>query len=154
MKTSSTKLTRLGISDCLLAAAIYFLALANSTFAVVILTGYVLMFEPNRWLRMSAIKALAVLLLFVLVFAVVGVLPTGLGMLRNLLNIFDESPIRFFSAVDRIFSIITSALGLIQMLLFLLLGFKALKHETIVLGQIDELIAKHMPKEKDPTAQG
>jgi len=103
---------------------------------------------------MSAIKALAVLLLFVLVFAVVGVLPTGLGMLRNLLNIFDESPIRFFSVVDRIFSIITSALGLIQMLLFLLLGFKALKHETIVLGQIDELIAKHMPKEKDPTAQG
>jgi len=99
---------------------------------------------------MSAIKALAVLIAFALITAVVGLIPAGFRMLSDFFSIFTLR-FEFFSAITTIFSIINTALGVVQTVLLLLLGIKAFKHETIALGQIDDLIAKHMPKEKEQT---
>jgi len=100
---------------------------------------------------MSAIKALAVLIVFALITAVVGLIPAGFRMLSDLFGIF-ALRLGFFSAIAAIFSIINAVMGVVQTVLLLLLGFKALKHETIALGPIDDLIAKHMPKEKEQTS--
>jgi len=139
------KMTRLGISDCLLAAAIFFLAILSLWVPVVLLTGYVLLFESNRWLRTSAVKALAVLILFSLVTTAIGFIPAGFAMMGG----FILGAI--FGIFTGIFSFIVAVFRILQMVLLLLLGVKALKRETIGLGPIDDLIAKHMPREKEPT---
>ena len=51
--------TKLGISVGLLGAAIYFTSLFSGYLVPVILTGYVLLFEENDWLRKNAVKAVA-----------------------------------------------------------------------------------------------
>jgi len=140
------KMTRLGISDCLLAATIFFLAILSLWGPVVLLTGYVLLFESNRWLRTSAVKALAVLILFHLVTTAIGFIPVGFTMMGGFLSIL-EVAFRIFSGI---FLFIISMLGILRMALLLLLAFKALKRETMSLGPIDDLIAKHMPREKEP----
>ena len=49
---------KLGISVGLLGAAIYFTSLFSGYLVPVILTGYVLLFEENDWLRKNAVKAM------------------------------------------------------------------------------------------------
>ena len=143
------KMTRLGISDCLLASAIFFLAILSLWVPVVLLTGYVLLFESNRWLRVSAVKALAILIIFQLVATVIGFIPASLTMMGGFLSIFAA----IFGIFTGIFSLTVAVMRVLQMILLLLLAVKALKRETIGLGPLDDLIAKHMPKEKDPTTQ-
>jgi uncharacterized membrane protein YbhN (UPF0104 family) len=58
--------TKLGISVGLLGAALYFLGLL-SFLGLLILSGYVLLFETNEWLRRSAVKAVAVVIGFALI---------------------------------------------------------------------------------------
>lgn len=55
---------KLGISVGLLGAAIYLTALSGSLLGLLVLAGYVLLVEDNQWLRLSAVKAVAVYLFF------------------------------------------------------------------------------------------
>ena len=69
---------KLGISVGLLGAAIYLTALSGSLLGLLVLAGYVLMVEDNQWLRLSAVKAVAVYLFFTFVIQAVGYVPDGM----------------------------------------------------------------------------
>lgn len=51
--------TKLGISVGLLGTMVYFAALFGGYTPVILLAGYVLLFEENEWLKKAAIKAVA-----------------------------------------------------------------------------------------------
>lgn len=56
--------TKLGISAGLLGAVLYFMGIFSGYLLVVLLAAYVLVYEENGWLKQSAVRAVAILLVF------------------------------------------------------------------------------------------
>ena len=134
--------TKLGITVGLLGSAMYFMGLFSGYFAVVLLAGYVLLFEQNAWLRRSAVKAIALMILFSLLGTVLNLIPDVCNVINNFSSIFNG---RFsIVALDRFFAALVSVINVIEKILFMGLGLKALSQGTIVIPMIDKFISKHM----------
>lgn len=134
--------TKMGISVGLLGAMLFAAALFGGYVAVILLAGYVLLYEENMWLKRSAVKAVALLVCFSVLNAVLGLIPGLISFIDDICNVFGGSFSILF--ISRIINVITSALSLIKIVLFLLLGFKALGQGTIKVPVVDDLINKHM----------
>ena len=143
------KKTRLGIAVGLLGAAIYFMSMI-STLALVILAGYVLIFEENPWLKKSAVKAVIISVVFSIASLFISMGTNVFNILNVMLDWFD-GPFNFikfrFKYPFGIETILRNALTLLENILFLILGFKALKQGSIKIGFIDNIINKYMDQE-------
>lgn len=133
--------TRIGISAGMLAAAIYFLGLFSGMLTALILVGYVLMFEDNGWLRKNALRAMILMILFSLITAVIGFIPSMISFVNNVFSAFGSYfTLNFVSRmIDALLIIINS----IEKLLFIILGFVALSQKTFFIPIIDQFIDKH-----------
>lgn len=136
------KQTKLGISVGLLGAAIYFMGLFSGYWVAVLLAGYILLFEENEWLKKAAVKAVSLLVFFSLFVLVINLIPNAISFINNIVAVFGGN----FSAVvlSRIVTVIVSALDIIEKILFILLGIKALNQGTISVPIVDKLINKYM----------
>lgn len=135
--------SRLGLSVGMVAAGVYFIALFGGYLALSLFVGYILLIEPNPWLRKTAVKAFVVCLAFSLISTIFGFIPTAFGMLMDALLIFDVNVSALY-VVNNLTSIIHSIIDLVRTILLLVLGFMAFNQSTIPLGPIDNLIHKHM----------
>lgn len=134
--------TRLGISVGLLGAAIYFLGLFSGYMVAVLLTGYVLLFEENEWLKKGAVKAVALMAFFSLLTAVINLIPNAMSFINSIVSAFGGNFYIMF--IDNLIDAIVIALSVIEKLLFIGLGLKALNQGTISVPIVDQLIAKYM----------
>lgn len=143
------KKAKLGISVGLMGAAIYFMGLI-STLGLVILAGYVLLFEENPWLKKSAVKAVILSVAFSLISVVISSGDNVFGILNTMLD-WADGPFDFikfqFKYPFDIDILLTNALDLLENILFLILGFKALRQDSIKIGFMDNFINKHMDQE-------
>ena len=134
--------TRLGISVGLLGAAIYFMGLFSGYLLAVLLAGYVLLFEENSWLRKNAVKAMSVMAVFSLLITVLNLVPNAIGFINDFVSIFGGS---FYVAfLSNLISAAVAALNIIEKLLIIGLGVKALTQGTIAVPVVDNLINKYM----------
>ena len=134
--------TRLGISVGLLGAAIYFMGLFSGYLLAVLLAGYVLLFEENSWLRKNAVKAMSVMAVFSLLITVLNLVPNAIGFINDVVSIFGGS---FYVAfLSNLISAAVAALNIIEKLLIIGLGVKALTQGTIAVPVVDNLINKYM----------
>ena len=134
--------TKIGVSVGLLGAVIYFMGLFSGYLATLLLAGYVLLFEENEWLRKSAVKAVALMVVFSLAATVMNLIPNVIGVLDNLISIFGGSfHIGFLSSL--VYAI-TGALDILEKLLFMALALRALTQGTIAVPIVDGLITKYM----------
>lgn len=107
---------------------------------VFLLTAYILLMEENVWLKKTAVKTVAVLMVFSLLNAVLGLIPDLISVISSIFNIFNGSfSIRILSSI---ISAARSVLGFLETLLLLGLGFKALNQGTIKIPMIDKLVDK------------
>jgi len=136
--------TKLGISIALFGASLYFVGLFG-IFPLVILAGYVLLFEANDWLKWTAIKAVAVVLLFTIISSFLSLIANSTSLLNDIVLLFRGS--FDISALNRIISILRTVISFIQTLILLILGFKALKLKNVKIGVVDKTITKHMYEE-------
>lgn len=134
--------TRLGISVGMLGAAIYLTGLFSGYFVVVVLAGYALLFEENWWLKRNAVKAVALMVFFSLLITMINLIPNMLGVISNIVAIFGG--VFSVSALDYFVSAVVSIIEIIQKILFVGLGIKALSQGTIAVLVIDNLINKYM----------
>lgn len=133
--------TKLGISVGLLGAALYFLGLFSGYLVTVLLAGYVLLCEKDEWLKRAAVKAVSVLMLFSLASAVIGLIPNLITFIDCVFSVFGGDFHIYF--ISNIVNVITTALSILQKLLLLGLGWKAVKQETITVPVIDKVIDKY-----------
>lgn len=133
--------TRLGISVGLLGAATYLAAYFDGFFPVLVIAGYVLMFEENEWLRRTVVKAAAVMFCFSFLIALIGLLPDVLGIIGTTVAMFDGT--FSYGVVNSIVSIVYQILEIIRTCLFLMLGAKALNQGTVAVPFVDKLINKY-----------
>lgn len=132
--------TKLGVTVALFGAAIYFISLFGGYTPVIILGGYVLLMEENVWLKKAAVKSVAVLTMFALFSALLGLIPGVISFVDDIFNIFGG----YFTigVVSAIVNMLLSALSLLRTLLFILLGLKALNQGDISVPGIDKLVNK------------
>lgn len=133
--------TKLGITVGLMGAALYFIGLINF-FGLIILSGYVLLFETNEWLKRSAVKAVAIVVGFSLVSIVIGFGNDVFDVLNGVLSWFKvPSVLAWPFNLD---SIIVNAINALEKLILITLGFKAFSQSSISVGPIDKVINKNM----------
>lgn len=132
--------SKLGISVALIGAALYFLGLFSGYLAVILLAGYVLLMEENVWLRKTAVKSVALLVLFSLISSVLGLIPSLVNFIDDIFNIFGGNfAIRFLT---NIINMLRSGINIIQIVVFLILGLKALNQGTVGIPLIDKMVDK------------
>lgn len=79
------KKTKLGISVGLLGASIYFMSMI-STLGLIIMAGYVLLFEENPWLKKSAVKAVFITVAFSLISVLISMGNNLFGILNTMIS--------------------------------------------------------------------
>jgi len=134
--------TKLGISVGMLGAALYFMGIFSGYLLVTILAVYVLLYEENGWLKQCAVRSVAILVLFSFGVTVIKLIPDAMDFIDDIVAIFGGH-FRIVM-ISNIVSVIVSALNLIEKLLLLWLGIKALKQESISVPVIDKLLDKYM----------
>ena len=138
--------TKLGITVGLFGAAIYLMTHFGGYIPLILLGGYVLLFEPNEWLRRTAVKAAVLKVMFSLLYLAVSFLPTVLSMCSSMLRVFD-SEFNYY-AVSNLFDALRGGVEIFELILFVILGIKALNQGTIVIGFVERIINKFMPRDE------
>ncbi len=133
--------TKLGISVGLMGALLYFAALLGGWTPLLLIAGYVLICESDTWLRKTAVTAVLLMLVFYLVSILVNIFPNLLGLLDDLLRIFNKSV--SLPVLNRIVNFLSSFINLAEKVVFILLGALALEQKGIKLGFVDKFIDKH-----------
>lgn len=134
--------TRLGITVGALGAITFFTGIFSGYMVAVILAGYVLLFEENAWLRRSVVKAVVLMAFFSVLVAILNLIPDAISFIGNIASVFNG---RFALAkVSQIITVLTSGINIVEKVLFLGLGIKALSQGTIVIPFIDSLVSKYM----------
>ncbi len=134
--------TRLGISCGLLAATVYFVSLFSGYLGAAVLVGYILLFEGDMWLRHNAIKAFALMICFSLLGAFIGFVPSGLEILERLIRLLDG---KFeYYEINSIVYLVSSILSVIEKILFIVLGIKAVNGKSVNIPFVDNLLAKYV----------
>lgn len=132
--------TKLGISVGLLGAAVYFFGFFGGSVATILIAAYILLMEENSWLKKSAVKAVALWIVFALISAVLGFIPDIIGFVDSIFNIFGGS--FHISFLTNIVYMLRNGLDIVEKVLFLLLGLKALNQGTVPVPGIDKLVDK------------
>lgn len=134
--------TRFGITVSLLGAAIYFMGLFGGFLVTALLTAYVLLFEENEWLKKSAVKAVALMVVFSILSVLIYLIPNVINFIDNVVGIFGGS--FYINLVSSLANAAASALDIIEKVLFIGLGIKALNQGNIAVPVVDKLIDKYM----------
>ncbi len=134
--------TRLGISVGMLGAAIYLTGLFSGYVVAVLMAGYVLLFEENSWLRRSAVKAVSLMVFFSFITVLINLIPNAISSINYIASMFGSSFYAVF--ITNLVSAVTSIIDIIEKLLFIGLGVKALNQGTITAPVVDKLVSKYM----------
>ncbi|NLL93891.1 MAG: hypothetical protein GX225_07145 [Clostridiales bacterium] len=141
--------TKLGLSNCMVAGIIFLLALvtnfmsASIIFAwpLVLLVAYVLLKEEDLWLKASAVKAVLVVLLFMMIPICFSFVNNIIQFINFFLGIAEATPIRDGWGVIAFFEML---FDIAEKIFLGLLAIMAFKGKTIKLPIVDGLIRKHL----------
>ena len=133
-------LSKLGVSVTVLAALMYFCGYFGGYLVTIALGLYILLVEEDLWLKKSAVRAISLLVLFSLLEALLGFIPTFMDIIRSLLNIFGTDFGLYI--VDNIVNFFRLWLGVIEKAVFILFGILAVFGIPKKLPLIDTIVKK------------
>ncbi|MCL2372489.1 MAG: hypothetical protein FWC78_03705 [Defluviitaleaceae bacterium] len=134
--------TRLGITIKLFGAGLYFLGII-SIIPLVLAAGYVLLFEENQWLQRVAVKAIAVVILFAILSALLGLASNSVNAITDFTNGIFNGTLNL-NIILRIIGFLARVLSVVQAAVLLLLGFRALKMRDVGVPGVDSAINSNM----------
>jgi len=141
--------TKIGISAGAFAALTFLLALYGGIFVTVVAAGYVFIAEKNEWLKTTVAKAVALSLAFSILSTLIWAIPNVISCLNEMIGIFSEESRIPTGKLSDIFSFLSTVLGILEKVFFLILALLAVKMKTIKIGIIDNFVAKHLLSEND-----
>ena len=133
--------TKLGISVGIFGAAVYFMGIINYI-PLVILAGYILLMEENKWLRKAAVKAVAIIMIAALVPALLGMLSYVFDFVNIIIG-WVRIDFKFGYPLN-INGLINTVVYFVRDGLLLACGYCALSLGTVKVGFIDKLIDKNI----------
>lgn len=136
--------TELGISVCLLGAAVYWSGMFNEL-AACLLAGYILLKEKDAWLRIAAVKSVIIIIGFAILNGGISVIQNTLSGFDNFLSLVGTYPIGY-TGLHQLCTFLGNLSNVAQSVLLLIGGFQAVKYKNFGLGKIDAIIAKNLKK--------
>lgn len=133
--------TKLGISVGFFGTMVFLVALGGGFTPLLLLAGYVFFKEENVWLKKNVVKAIAVLLVYYIVYYALGLIPDVLGILFDTLGLFGAH--LSLSFVNNLIYILRDIVALLRTVFLLASGLTALNMGSIKVPFIDNLIEKH-----------
>ena len=133
--------TKLGISVGLMGFITYLACYFGGYTVAILLFGYILLVENNQWLRKTAVKALILTITFSVLPAIIQLIPDAIEFIGKIVNLFGGN--FYASIITGIVNVLTSAIGLVKVVLFILLGIKALSQGSITVPIIDDITNKN-----------
>lgn len=134
--------TKLGITVGAFGAITYFTGFFSGYLVVIVLVGYVLLFEENAWLRRSVVKAIVLMTFFSVLLAVLNLIPDVIELTGNIALVFNGH--FAIAKVSQIITVLVNGINIVEKVLFLGLGIKALSQGTIVIPFIDTKVSKYI----------
>lgn len=134
--------TKLGISVGMLGVVLFFMGLFGGYLITLLLAGYVLLCENNEWLKKAAVKVVSIMIIFSFWTTIVGLVPGAISVIDDIVSIFGGN--FYIAFVSNLVNAIVSVLNILEKLLLLGLGVKALNQGTIPVPVVDNLINKYM----------
>ena len=138
--------TKLGISQGMLGAAVYFTAALLGYISLFIVGGYILLVEKTEWLKKCVVKAVVLMLLYSLLSTVVGLIPQMFSFSSGEDALLGGYYL-YLAGAYQIAAAVLVVLNLTRIGLFIALGLKALNEKTITIPIVDKLIDRYMDKE-------
>ena len=133
--------TKLGIGVGLAGAIMYLLGLYGGYMVTLLAAGYVLLAEENAWLKKVAVKAVVLMLAFSVLSSAANFLPNAWAFLGSILSVFGAHLHGDF--LSGFSTVLNNALYFAELVLFILLAWKALKQQTIAIAALDSFVDKH-----------
>ena len=145
--------SKLGIHIGFLACICFLVAQFGGLTPLALLAGYILIREENDFLRMSALKAVMIVLCAAVLNWLIGVLPDIVFELFDRLSrLFGaETPFSSLSAINKIeqfFNFLSWIVTTCKAVLLMLLAFLACRIKTVRLPLVDNLIDKFTKREQ------
>ena len=135
--------TRLGISAGLLAAGVYFAAILGGYIPVLLIAGYILLFEQDGFLKRSAVKSVVFLFCYGILTLLIGFIPDIINWIDQLVYTLNLNSVST-TTVDSLFNVIQSAVTIAKNIFFFFLGINAVKGKDIKVPYVDGVLAKHL----------
>lgn len=133
--------TKLGISVGLMGFITYLACYFGGYIVAILLFGYILLVENNQWLRKTAVKALILTIAFSVLPEIIQLIPEAIEFIGKIVGLFGGN--FHASIITGIINLLTSAIGLVKAVLFILLGIKALSQGSITVPIIDDMTNKN-----------
>lgn len=131
--------TKLGISQGLLGAVVYFSAALLGYISLFIIGGYILLIEKTEWLKKCVVKAIALMLIYSLISTVIGIIPQVFSFGSGDESLFGSYYL-YLTGTYSILAAVLMVLNLVRTVLFIVLGVKALNEKTIRIPIVDRII--------------
>ena len=131
--------TKLGISQGLLGAVVYFSAALLGYISLFIIGGYILLIEKTEWLKKCVVKAIALMLIYSLISTVIGIIPQVFSFGSGDESLFGSYYL-YLTGTYSILAAVLMVLNLVRIVLFIVLGVKALNEKTIRIPIVDHII--------------
>ncbi len=131
---------KLGIAYNVLAAIVCLLGYYGGYVITGIFTIAVLFTEENPWLKKYCVKTLLLMLVFSLLYTVLGLIPDIMGIVYSGAGIVGFN--LYFGAVESVFSMLRQIVDLGEMVLFILMAIFALAKKNFKLPVIEKLVNK------------
>lgn len=132
--------TKLGISVGLLGAIAYFVGIFSGYTPAIIVFGYIMLVEDNPWLRKTAVKSIVLLVTFSILSEFIDFIPQIIYFVDSIFTVFGSS--FSISVVTNIIGVLESALVIVEPIVFIVLGLKALSQGTIKVPLVDDIVDK------------
>lgn len=132
--------TKLGLSTGIVAAVAFLMFLFGGYTTGLLVLGYVLICEEDRWLKATALKALLLAVAFSVVNFVIGLLPELISILSSLLEIFGGH--LYISFISNVANFFGNVVSLLRWVAFAGLAVLALKNKSVPVKFVDNLFAE------------
>lgn len=134
--------TKLGISTGVLAALTYFAALfAGFGAALIILAGYILLFEADEWLKRMAVKAVIFTVTMSVLSSVIGFIPNIFELINDVVSLFNGEYVSV-EWINDIVNLLQTVIYFVNKVVLILLGIKAISKTTVYIPVIDGMVNK------------
>ena len=144
--------SKLGIHIGFLACLCFLVGQFLGTVPLVLLVGYILIAEESDFVRISAIKALLIVVFVSVLDALIGLLPDLFTFIDWFTRIFNADTkfnnIEAIAKINQILDFIVWIILFCKKILMLLLAFMACGMKTIKVPFVEGLIAKYARKDR------
>lgn len=133
--------TKEGVRVSLIAAFAFICGYFGGYTPLILILGYALLIEKNKYITDATVKSLMLSIVFSLFYKVLGLPSDTFGVISSLLSTIGINV--YFGAINSLLSILHTVVSWFEFLIFLMASLHALRYEEIKVPFVEDLYKKY-----------